>query len=128
MSVSVAAVMRQVNNYFERTSGTLAAVADAPYVAVEGLGIFPSGEVPDGLRAPGADAQAHSLPAWGLYPPADFLALCEEIAAYEAAHPAGAPRSESFGAYRYEADGGGWEAAFAPRLSRYRRMFTEVNV
>ena len=120
MAVSVAAVMRRVNNYFEREVGdTLAAVADAPFVAVEGLGVFEAGRAPD---------QPMEGRVWGLYPPDDFLALCREIEAFDRERPPGAPRSESFGAYRYELPDGGWEAAFASRLLPYRRMFTEVRV
>ena len=124
MAVSVAAVMRQVRNYFEREryAGPMGIVGGtlAPYVAVEGAGVFAAGEAPESAGT-----------CWALYPPADFLALCQEISEYDDRHPAGAPRSESFGAYRYdrgEGAPGGWEAAFAARLAPYRRMFTEVKI
>ena len=131
MAVGVAVTMRQVRNYFERDcfqgplgimDGTLTACPDAPFVAVEGVGVFAQGEIPDTV---GTD----QVRFWTLYPPADFLALCEEISAYDEQHPVGAPRSESFGAYRYSGGAaGGWEVAFAARLAPYRRMFTEVKV
>ena len=130
MAVSVAAVMRQVRNYFEReryegpsgiVGGTLACAPGAAYVAVQGVGVFEQGQVPE---------ETDSGLFFALYPPADFLALCGEISDYDDRHPAGAPRSESFGAYRYdrgEAAADGWEAAFGARLQPYRRMFTEVD-
>lgn len=120
MAVSVAEIMRHVNNYFERACGDTLA-ADAPYAAIEGLGVFSREE----LEAMQAEPPTN---IWSLYPPPDFLALCREIEAYAEAHPVGAPRSESFGAYRYEGGGEGWETAFAARLAPYRRMFTEVKV
>ena len=154
MAVSIAAVMRRVRNYFEREciegafaicGGVLEPMPDAPYIAISGSarhdGVFPasalSGEL-TGDELSGlinhdivlAKDETFDGKVWGLHPPDDFLALCEEISAYDGKNPIGAPQSESFGAYSYSrgAAEGGWEAAFAGRLLPYRRMFTEVNV
>lgn len=129
-------VMRRVHNYFERervegvftvAGGVLEPMPDAPYIAVSGSrwhdGVCPAGALPEADRS-----EVFTGTVWGLHPPADFLALCGEISDYAQKHPVGAPRSESFGAYRYEASPEGWEAAFAGRLAPFRRMFTEVNV
>lgn len=148
MAVSIAArqnwpqiVMRLVRNFFEReriegtftvSGGVLEPMPDAPYIAISGSawhdGVFPAGPLPE----TGHD-ERFAGKVWGLHPPDDFLALCEEISSYDAKNPVGAPQSESFGAYSYtRASGGtagnGWEAAFACRLLPYRRMYTEVSV
>ena len=138
MAVTVAAVMRQIHHFFEReridgtfviAGGALTPLPDAPFVAVSGSsrhdGIFPRGELPDDPQDETFDGTV-----WGLHPPADFLALCQEISDYDDKNPVGAMRSESFGAYGYargDGAGSGWEAAFDQRLAPYRRMFTEVN-
>lgn len=70
---------------------------------------------------------------WQLAPPKAFLALCEEISQYEAAHPATDVRSERFGEYSYEtaAGRGGaplrWQAVYTAALTPWRRMLTEVK-
>ena len=62
-------------------------------------------------------------------PPEDFIALCEEIAAWCKAHPDPSLRSESFGEYSRSLSGStDWISAFAPRLRPYRRMFSEVKL
>lgn len=157
MTVSIAAVMRLVRNYFEReciegsfaiSGGVLEPMPDAPYIAISGSarhdGVFPASALSGELTGdelcglikhdivPGKD-ETFDGKVWGLHPPDDFLALCEEISAYEDKNPIGAPQSESFGAYSYTRPsvggtaGNGWEAAFSGRLLPYRRMFTEVS-
>jgi len=75
---------------------------------------------------------------WIMSPPADFLALAEEIAAWQEKNgnldsPAMSPyNSESFGGYSYSKSGGSnngsssagadWQSAFASRLNQYRRI------
>lgn len=76
---------------------------------------------------------------WVMSPPADFLALADEIAAWQEKNgnldsPAMSPfNSESFGGYSYSKSGGNasggsssagadWKAAFASRLKIYRRI------
>ena len=76
---------------------------------------------------------------WVMSPPADFLALADEIAAWQEKNgaldsPAMSPfNSESFGGYSYSKSGGNasggsssagadWAAAFASRLKIYRRI------
>lgn len=142
MTVSIAAVMRRVRNFFEResiegtftiTDGVLEPVPDAPYIAITGSsrydGVWPSGDLPTDRPD-----ETFSGKVWGLHPPDDFLAICSQIGEYAAKRPAGAPQSESFGDYSYSmgsaADGlsGSWENVFALSLFPYRRMYTEVNV
>ena len=71
---------------------------------------------------------------WMLYPPDDFLALCEQINQFDEKNPAGALLSESFGDYSYSRGTSGnggvttWSEAFADQLAMYRRMFSEVKV
>ncbi len=66
-----------------------------------------------------------------LHPPADFLALCDEIIAWEEKNTARGLKSERFGSYSYEAatdENGaplGWQQVFRARLTPFRRMFAE---
>lgn len=76
---------------------------------------------------------------WVMSPPADFLALVDEIAAWQAKNgtidsAAMSPfQSESFGGYSYSKSNGGsadgvgstsitWANAYASRLNQYRRI------
>lgn len=75
---------------------------------------------------------------WIMSPPADFIALADEIAAWQEKNgdldgPAMSPfTSESFGGYSYSKSGGSgdgsistgadWASAFASRLNIYRRV------
>lgn len=76
---------------------------------------------------------------WIMSPPADFIALAEEIAAWQDKNgaidsAAMSPfNSESFGGYSYSKSGGNasggsssgganWQSAFASRLNIYRRI------
>lgn len=140
MSVSIAAVMRHIRNYFERdcaegeftvSGGVLSPAPAAAYFAIEGSlyhdGVYRAGELKE------SPAETFTGKVWTLCPPADFIALCDEISAFDAANPANAMQSESFGDYSYSrfSQGGApvtWQSMFAGRLAPYRRMFTEVNV
>lgn len=140
MAVSIAAVMRFVNNYFERayidgtftiSGGVLSPAPSAPYVAIEGSAWHGGVYRIDQLREQPEETFAGRV--WALQPPDDFVRLCEEIAQYDADNPTGALQSESFGEYSYTRASGqngviGWQTAFAARLWPYRRMFTEVDV
>lgn len=146
MAVSVAAVMRQINNYFEvgRMDGVF---------AISGNTLSPAPPtswccIKDSLTHDGvweiADGNLQRVPdtstdeqftgrVWLLRPPADFLSLCEEISAYDDKNPVGAYTSESFGGYSYTRKGStgangstSWLAVFEERLYPYRHMYTEV--
>ena len=147
MTVSVAQIMREVRNYFpcERIHGewTLAggvlsgsdALRPGDWIAVLGS------EYNNGVYQ--LDAAA-SLPRgvdeeWTgdivrLAPPSDFLALCEEIAAWAQHHSPDSALRESFGAYSVtraaSPDGRplGWQSVFAADLAPYRRMYGEVSL
>lgn len=143
MAVSVAAVMRQINNFFEvgSISGMIAISGNAIVPAPESPWCYISGswfhngawkvsqgrlqDMPENLPDEEFDGRV-----WMLNPPPDFLALCEEISAYDDKNPTGALMQESFGDYSYMRNsataGKGWQAAFAARLTPYRRVLTEV--
>ena len=154
MAVSMGAVMRRVRNFFEReridgtfaiSGGVLEPMPDAPYIAISGSawhdGVWPrdaltgAHDAVDQLALDTGIEQDETFDGtvWGLHPPADFLAMCEEIEVYNSKNPIGAYQGESFGTYSYSrgavsSAGNGWEAAFALQLAPYRRMFSEVNV
>lgn len=138
MAVTIADVMRYCNNFFEREllegdfaisgDGVLSPAVDAPYIAITGSayhdGVYARGET---LTGPGEE---FSGKVWLLSPPRHFIEMCKDIAAYDTAHPAGAPVSESFGGYSYAKRHGAevWTGAYAMALRGYMRMFTEVSV
>lgn len=142
MAVSVAAVMRQINNYFEYgcifgpiavSGNAVAPVPDSPWCCIKGSlshdGVWQ-------LRDGKLQDMPGTLPdeefdgrVWLLAPPADFLALCEEISVYDDKCPAGAYMQESFGGYSYmrsQAGSTAWQDVFAGRLAPYRKMYTGV--
>lgn len=146
MAVSMAAVMRQIRNYFERgyragtfsiTDGVLTPTPSCRYVYIQGSashdGVWSLADgalqdVPDGIPN-----EAFTGRVYALHPPNDFIALCREISDYDSKNPIGALQSESFSDYSYTRAGGGsagtqgWQADFASRLAPYRRMYTEVG-
>lgn len=146
MSVSVAAVMRQCRNYFETgyidgtfriTGNALSGAEGAHWVYISGSA-FHSGvwEVCDGYltgrSVEGLHDEEFEGRVWFLDPPEEFLELCKTIKTYEEKNPVGAFVQERFGEYSYmrgqmgKAADMGWQSAFAPALTEYRRMFTEV--
>ena len=147
MAVSIAAVMRRVRNYFERgyREGTFAIVGnvlspavDAPMIAIRGSryhdGVYAAANgILQGLSDVRPDEAFEGI-VWKLYPPDDFLELCEKISTYDDKNPAWALNSERFGNYEYHrsTDGTGgainWEMKFVAQLAAYRKMFTEVDV
>lgn len=142
MSVTVAAVMRRVRNYFEQgycrgsfdvVDGRLSPAPSAGWVAIQGSrfhdGVYP-------LTGGRLASLTENLPdehfegtVWLLAPPADFLALCERIRAYQESQDAQPLQSERFGDYSYtRASLRDWSEAFARELIPFRRMMTEVDV
>lgn len=121
------------------------------WIAIEGMGAFLLGEggviegVPEASLPSDGPVEG---PVWLLDPPADVVRLLGEINDWLAARnndamTAGAGgtgttitrRRESFGVYTTETaystgtgSSGSWEAAFAGRLTPYRRMFPEVKL
>lgn len=144
MAISVAAVMRQINNYFEIgyidgpvsiRGNALAPAPDTAWCCISGSRAHDGVWQVCGGKLQGMDG---SLPdeefegrVWLLKPPAGFLTLCEEISTYDDKNPTGAYVQESFGGYSYmRRQGGGstaWQDVYAGRLAPYRRMFTEVG-
>lgn len=145
MAVTVAAVMRQVRNYFERepmagsfsiTGNGLSPAPDAPFVAIRGSsyhdGVYELlGGYLNGVRE-GLPDETFEGCVFPLHPPDDFLMLCKDIAQYDEKNPVGAKMSESFGHYSYTRAGNGnggaldWQSAYALQLVPYRRMFSGV--
>ena len=143
MTHTIAAVMQEVHNFFERGSisgsisisgGVVLPDVKAPYVYIKGSSYH------DGLWEVAASSLVgDSSPdetftgcVWLLYPPRDFLALCQQVAEFEAKTPVGALQSESLEGYSYTRANGQnglltWQEAHASRLRPYRRMFTEVG-
>lgn len=143
MAVSVADVMRQVNNIFwqEYIDGTfsiegnvLSDVPPYPWVCITGSMRH------DGIYRMHGNAlecvsdylgnEEFTGRVWLLKPPAGFLSLCDEIAAFDAKCSVGVV-SESFGGYsRTNADWAsrGWQNVFSARLSQYRKPFAEVVI
>ena len=96
MAVAIADVMRHVRNFFNRgfyrgeisiTGNTLLPAQAAPYVAIQGSayhdGVY---AVIDGYlqgMADGLPDETFSGLVWQLYPPADFIRICEQISAYD---------------------------------------------
>lgn len=143
MAVSVAAVMRHINNYFEVgcISGGFAISGNAIVPAPESPWCYVSGSwMHDGawqVTSGTLQDMEGSLPdeefdgrVWLCKPPAEFLALCEQISAYDSQNPVGALQSEKFGGYsktRFHNAARSWQDAFAVHLAPYKRMFTEVG-
>ena len=141
MAVSMGSVMRHCRNYFETgsydgeitiESGQLItpALAHGRYIAIRGS-VWNDGvhQVGDALTD-----ETFTGRGWVLSPPA-FVALVEEISAYDDKNPIGALQSESFGSYSYSrgsagdvTGAAGWQGAFAGRLNDYQRLMSEVMV
>ena len=139
MTHTIAAVMAETRNYFvrQRIDGSInisggmvvSPKINAPYVYIKGSTFH------DGLwEMVGLSLVRDNHPnetfdgcIWLLYPPNDFVDLCDEIAAFDAKTPAGALQSESLEGYSYTRGSTTWQEAFASRLRPYRRMFAEVR-
>ncbi len=122
--VKVGDVMRECRNYFQGPCLTPdeALPEGAAWAAVEGLGVYEISALPEDLP--------EGARIWPLYPPDDFLELCERIADWDAACPAGIFLKERLGDYEYAVRDPGpcrWPAAFERALRPWRRMFTEVD-
>lgn len=141
MSVTIAAVMRHIRNYFQQGSytgtiaihgGVVTPAVSTPYVCIYGSAHSDGVYAVENGAITGVEDETFTGRVWFLKPPADFLSLVEQITAYEAQNAPSPLLSESLGEYSYtraQGKSGGfltWEEAFATRLAPYRRMFTEV--
>lgn len=144
MTHTIAAVMHEVRNFFHRgkyygditiSGGVVASPGiNAPYVYIKGSTHHDGLWQMAGAALVGADAPDETFLGcvWMLYPPNDFLALCKQVAEFEAKTPVGAMQSESLEGYSYSRASGKsglltWQEAYASQLRSYRRMFTEVG-
>lgn len=144
MTHTIAAVMAEVHNYFARKridgsitiSGGMVVSPEinAPYAYIKGS-LFHDGlhqlDASSIVGDSGPD-ETFSGCVWLLYPPNHFIALCRQIAEFEAKTPVGALQSESLEGYSYSRASGQnglltWQEAYASRLRPYRRMFSEVG-
>lgn len=142
MAVTIGIVMRHCRNYFERgcydgecviANGALVtpALADGRYIAISGS-VYNDGVY--NLRTDVLTEETFTGRVWLLSPPASFIALCDEIAEYDAKNPAGAYLSETFGEYSYQRSANtqgvtsAWQTAFASRLADYQLLRSEVMV
>lgn len=147
MTISLPDLMRETRNYFpaafQDASWTLHGGALTPtdflhpgdWIAITASlhnnGVFQLGE---GCTIPSQTDETWTGRVWLLAPPADFLALAQEIASWTAQQASSATVKESFGAYSRElaTDSDGrpltWQACFARQLMPYRRMYTEVKL
>lgn len=143
MAVSVAAVMRHINNFFEVgcitggfviSGNAIVPAPDAPWCFVKGTCLHDGVYKVEGGKLVGfpdhlPDEESDGI-VWLLNPPADFLDLCALISAYDDKNPVGAYMQESFGGYSYMRGQNGsmsWQKAFAAHLAPYRKMYTEVK-
>lgn len=142
MAVTIGSVMRHCRNYFERGyfdgeitiengAVTSLALADGRYIAISGSAYN------DGVYRLGADAMTDETftgRVWLLSPPTSFVALAQEISAWDAQNTSGAYTSENFGNYSYTkaSDGAGgvatWQSVFAARLRAYQLLTSEVMI
>lgn len=141
MSVTVAAIMRQIRNHFVSgyldatfavEGGHISPAPAAPFVYIKGSAALDGVWECKGGQLVGADAdETFTGRVWLLQPPRDFVQLCEEIAAYDEKNPTGAPQTENFGEYSYTrpnvyTGGGPWLTVFKAQLAPYRRMVEEA--
>lgn len=146
------AVMAHIHNYFsrERYDGIVTINAGqlekpglhAPYVAIDcgavrGVYRLDGGQLQDvsGKTETPVDVSITADgTVWGLYPPAGFLRLVDEIRTYDEKNPAWAEARESFGDYsrtRAYASAGGiktWVQIYHARLAPWCRPFTDVSL
>lgn len=138
MAVTIGQVMRHCRNYFvhERIDGDFVIangrISDfdagaCQYIAIDGSAANNGVHGVDDVLAD----ESFTGRVWLLAPPSGFVALADEIAAYDAKAPAGSLQSESFGNYSYSRGSvatGGWSGVFGARLADYQRLCSEVMV
>lgn len=147
MAVTMGQVMAEVRNYFPKLrmkeewtirGGVLSPndmLLTGDLIAIGGSlrndGVY---EVQEGGRLEGVQDEVFQGSVWLLCPPPAFMALCEEISAWEETKPAYGVKKESFGCYSREnavsAEGVsmGWQDVFKADLLPYRRMFSGVRL
>lgn len=146
--VTVADVMREVCNTFPAWEVTghweiadtrllqNTLLLDGDWIAITGAdrnkGIWQVACTNNHVTLPGAADEAWDGSIWLLSPPATFLELCAEIAAYDKEHPATSHRQEQYGDYTvtFATDANGlpvsWQQVFAARLLPWRRPWRLV--
>ena len=144
MTVTIPDVMRRVRNYFVSSRidgawqvkggkllpegllgpGDWIAILDGPLSGVHQLDEYGSIPCTSGLAADAAWEGRICL----LTPPAGFLRLCCEIAAWAKQHGDPSQTAESFGEYSRRREAGDWAQVFASSLAPYTRMYTEVSL
>lgn len=145
MAVSIADVMSECKNHFHDgylyssytiSSGVITPHEDitiGTYIAITGSkrndGIYVVG---DGYALTGVVDETFDGTVWYLYPPVEFITLCNTISTWDDAHTPETVVSESFGGYsrtNLTTKAGtiaGWQEAFKAKLNRYRRLVKVV--
>ena len=142
MAVTIGSVMRHCRNYFERGyfdgeitikngAVTSLALADGRYIAISGSAYN------DGVYKIGTDTMTDEVftgRVWLLSPPADFVALAEEIRAWDEKNAPSVYTAENFGEYSYSRAGDGsggvatWQSVFSARMRNYQKLSSGVMV
>lgn len=143
--MTTGAVMKHISNYFELgfrdgnysvnggklSDDGISVVGNWVYIQGsifhDGVYLLGTGRALIGTD-PGLPDEDGDWKLWLLAPPADFLSLCDQIAAYDAENQRGA--GVKIGEYSESAEGKGWESVFADALNPYRRdpLLNEVGV
>lgn len=156
MANMIGAVMAMCRNYFEGApiEGTIRIAEDglmilpdgcewqldgAQWVAIRGSRMHDGvwrligSHIYDDNATPEEPQEVFDGVVWPLYPPRNFVQLCDRIAKFEAERPTAPLTSESFDGYSHTYAQGSsgvltWQEAHKHELVPYRRMFTEVGV
>lgn len=139
MKITTADVMRRIRHYFVaativrqwHTEGGVLyptdAIAPGSYIAVSENGPRGVYRLDENGRSAELPNRQWTGPVSVLQPPADFLALCDEISQWAEKNDPAVTR-ESFGEYSVQRENTAWESAFAAALAPYMRMYPEVKV
>ncbi len=132
-------IMREIRNFFAAPDGyydgtyTISGGAvDLPFLTSGQYFLIEGSALNDGVYVyPCADLHNETFTGTitALQPPTDFLALVDEITAYQSKNGTISPyQSESFGGYSYtratnkNGDAAGWRDAFRGRLNVWRKV------
>lgn len=139
----IAAMMQRCRRYWPDgyidgpctiASNELSVEPDSPYCMIEGSRFHNGVWKVDGAKLlgvpDGTPNETFEGRVWSLCPPADFVALADEIEAYAAKNPVTGLQSESFGNYSRTfagADAMSWVNAFSARVAPYQRMYSDLE-
>ncbi len=144
MTITVPHIMRRVRNYFPARAirrewliqgGTLYPKDIIPantWIAITAPGPAGVYRLDENSALPGVPERQWTGDVHILTPPADFLALCDDIIAWGEKQSTPTVKDESFGeysvTYQNQAHAPDWQQAFAASLAPYVRMYPEVDL